>query len=743
VRTEPKAAQHGRFTAGDLVGLLPEDSEVVVGEIRGPWGHITALTAGHMISPNSGDTFGGDDDLDAPWHSPDDSDTTRPVTPTGDYGWIYLHDQHAVTEPTAMGSVVIPPEPIPIKGGTLLGQLGEYLDYERSTPLPPVPSRQLLHLEVFAHESFKTFLDTSRTQAAQLPADQKTILTINPGAKLVPTAIPSNGTLSNHYRPLHDVQVTPDSPAAGRWVKVQPRIINSAVIPRDPVWIERSALASAAVGTPTWSRFPLQLAQAAEPSNGFLLTFTRAELDAFDADSHAVDDQGVHWWHVQYGASDGKPARGWVCEKNHPNTSWQSPWAWPGFEIVDATDIALTDAFLRNLVVTGSADWQEEHKFKTSVDTVNNTRLLRKLDQLVSKLPPSERRTSRNDDPSNRVTARAIQEVLKTPWLAQPLTHLILRYESEWGGNMTRWEAITPLMRNARENWECELQRIGKLQWWNDVKGKVDGLPGDPKVYHIHPIALVGNFRRPAALVCAHCDSDLTITSSLLKQIFSDIHPETAEGFAPELNTAFQKYEINTCHRIAHFFGQCAVECAGFTAFRENLRYTNGDYLWRTYTTALTRGLKRIHPDWSHTQIEEYSKTKLINNDPELGMVLFGDDAYPNADFRGRGLLHVTWKATYEKYKNCGGKDVLSDPTLMQRDRRVATDASAWYWSDKSINAEADDNNVEQVTRKINPALMDFDLRKSAAKKAFSLINKGGEPCKHNWESMLTREHGW
>jgi len=43
------------------------------------------------------------------------------------------------------------------------------------------------------------------------------------------------------------------------------------------------------------------------------------------------------WWYVQFGASDGNPAHGWVCEKNHPNTSWQSPWAWPGFEIVDAS----------------------------------------------------------------------------------------------------------------------------------------------------------------------------------------------------------------------------------------------------------------------------------------------------------------------------------------------------------------------------------------------------------------------
>jgi hypothetical protein len=50
-------------------------------------------------------------------------------------------------------------------------------------------------------------------------------------------------------------------------------------------------------------------------------------------------------------------------------------------------------------------------------------------------------------------------------------------------------------MRNARENWKCELQRIRKLQWWNDVKGKAEGFPDNPVVYHIHPIALVGNFQ--------------------------------------------------------------------------------------------------------------------------------------------------------------------------------------------------------------------------------------------------------
>ncbi|QAU25505.1 lytic transglycosylase domain-containing protein [Dyella sp. M7H15-1] len=90
---------------------------------------------------------------------------------------------------------------------------------------------------------------------------------------------------------------------------------------------------------------------------------------------------------------------------------------------------------------------------------------------------------------------------MRLPWLASEISQLILRYESEWSGNMGRWKAITPLMRHARQNWECEVQRIHKLQWWNEVKGKVAGFPDSPVVYHIHPIALVGNFSSPCKCI--------------------------------------------------------------------------------------------------------------------------------------------------------------------------------------------------------------------------------------------------
>jgi len=493
VRTEPKAAAHGRYAAGQLVGFLPEGSEVRIGEKRGAWGHITSIKAGAMVSAESGGAF-GDDDLNGPWHRPDGAPATTPVTPAGDWGWIYLHDQHAVTEPVGVGSVVIPPQPMPVKAGTLLGQLGEYIDFERSSPLPPVPVRQLLHLEVFADDHFPAWLERSRARAAQLPADQKTVLVINAGATLVQSVPPAERKLSDIY-PLHHADLTASSPASGPWVQVQPRYLEDIFVENDgpPVWIRRDDLSGATARTPAWGRFPLQLQAAAAPANGMALIYSRAQLDALDARDKTVNDQGVHWWQLTFPTSDGESTMGWVCEANHPGTSWESPWAWPGFEIVDATDVAITDAFERNLVVTSAAEGLEALKYQDAMARVDASPMFQRLAQTLSKYIKRDAR-GKPQPAQYPVNARIMQQSMAVPWLASDLSNLILRYESEWGGNMDRWEAITPLMRNARENWECELGRIRKLQWWEDVKGKVDGFPSDPAVYHIHPIALIGNF---------------------------------------------------------------------------------------------------------------------------------------------------------------------------------------------------------------------------------------------------------
>ncbi|CAB3753747.1 hypothetical protein [Paraburkholderia humisilvae] len=137
-----------------------------------------------------------------------------------------------------------------------------------------------------------------------------------------------------------------------------------------------------------------------------------------------------------------------------------------------------------------------DQSFAPSTEAVNGSALLLRLEQAVARLPaPGGNRPARGEDGREVVTAVKLQRAMDVPGLASELAHVVLRYESEWGGNMARWEAITPLMRNARVNWECELERVGKLQWWDQVKGKVEGFPDSPVVHHIHPVALVGNFR--------------------------------------------------------------------------------------------------------------------------------------------------------------------------------------------------------------------------------------------------------
>lgn len=165
--------------------------------------------------------------------------------------------------------------------------------------------------------------------------------------------------------------------------------------------------------------------------------------------------------------------------------------------------------------------------------------------------------------------------------------------------------------------------------------------------------------------------------------------------------------------------------------------------MWSIYRTALKAGLQRLHPQWTPDQIESYSKNTLTNNDSELGEVLFGDSDHPGLDYRGRGLLHMTWISTYKEYKQFSGIDVVANPNKVQNDSYVAADSSSWFWEARSINAQADRNDVKRVTKIINPALKDFERRKAAAKREFEQLNAGTNPCKHDWISTLTTEKGW
>ncbi|MGF6644020.1 glycoside hydrolase family 19 protein [Paraburkholderia sp. GAS82] len=752
VYTAPTVGKNkSRYIKGERVGFLPEGSEITISETRGPWGHIKEITAGNMVSPTSGGVFGSDD-LNVPWVHPDDDTTgTAPVTPENDWGWIYLHDQQAVKEPIGVGTVITPSgtTPIQVKAGTLLGQLGEYIDYETSTPLPPVPSRQLLHLEVFADETLKSFIEKSRARATQLPVSDRTILVIQAGAKLVAKPTDADLYLGAAVQ-LAKLTLTSTSPKTGPWVHVQPWINGAghAQQYQNPVWIARSGLSrlDSPNGLPAWKSFPLQLSQVGSPVNADLVAYPSTELDSLGDGNVAVDDKGVTWWRLELGTGSGQTASGWVCgaklgsSATHPGTHWESPWAWPGFEIVDATGINLTDAFKRNLSVTGSANPKEQKAFAPSTEAVGNSALLSKLEQTVSRLPSSRGvKDERGKDGSVIVTAVKLRQALGRRWLASDLCHVILKYESEWGGGMNRWEALTPLMRNAAENWKCELERIKKLQWWDSVKDKVEGFPSSPVVNHIHPVALIGNFLRYG----------FRFTLEMVQHIFPTATVATLQVVIDELNTNIELFKLDTSLRREHFFAQVRREAGPSLAVHdgESLNYPPSRLIQKF-------SYFQQHPN----EAEQYGRTSAHSADQEAianrayggrnGNVQNGD----GWNYRGRGLIQITGRAQYGKFSawhrqnshgwpNEANLDFLDDFQLVGQ-IKYATRSAAAYWVDNQMYQIADEgtssNVVDNITKVINPGLFSHRLGQpiNAENMADIVDRQNNFSAIHSWQGL-------
>ncbi|MDR6482001.1 hypothetical protein J2784_003093, partial [Paraburkholderia terricola] len=453
------------------------------------------------------------------------------------------------------------------------------------------------------------------------------------------------------------------------WVQVQPWIngpSGRAQQYQGPVWIARSALGrlDSPNGLPAWKSFPLQLSQASAPVNAELVTYSATELNALGDGNVALDDKGVSWWRLELGTGSGQSAMGWVCgakpgsSATHPGTHWASPWAWPGFDIVDATGINLTDAFKRNLSVTGSADPKEQKAFAPSTEAVGNSALLAKLQQTVSRLPSSSgAKNEQGRDGSVVVTAVSLRQALGRRWLASDLGHVILKYESEWGGGTGRWEALTPLMRNAAENWKCELERIRKLQWWDSVKGKVEGFPSSPVVNHIHPVALVGNFK--TSCTCINIDAFCEKYKILHATEFGwfDAHGshQSIKPLNHESENNLKSLLTEMMRQYPSIFSECKTSYLAYmlsTARVESYDWRHGIF-FGSFTESISYDDAEANYGCGPTATPRHKARAIGNENTAIG------DGYK---YRGRGLVQLTFKRAYRKFSGVAGTDLVQNP---------------------------------------------------------------------------------
>src|SRR5262245_30073656 len=163
------------------------------------------------------------------------------------------------------------------------------------------------------------------------------------------------------------------------------------------------------------------------------------------------------------------------------------------------------------------------------------------------------------------------------------------------------------------------------------------------------------------------------------------------------------KYELTTPIRQAHFMAQISHESDGGTVTIENMNY---------------RTAQRIRDVWPSRFTVESAKPYVGNPRGLANKVYNGrmgnrsgtDDGY---NYRGRGLIQLTGRESYQKIGKLVGLDLEDDPDLVIKppDNSFAIAACEFQYLKCLPSADADD--IRAVTKKVNGGYIGLDSRKA------------------------------
>lgn len=158
---------------------------------------------------------------------------------------------------------------------------------------------------------------------------------------------------------------------------------------------------------------------------------------------------------------------------------------------------------------------------------------------------------------------------------------------------------------------------------------------------------------------------------------------ERAAELALSANVHFRSYGIlDNALRLAHFMAQLAHESGGF-------RY-----------------------------MEEIASGQAYEGRGDLGNIQPGD----GKRYKGRGPIQLTGRTNYRDYGQALGIDFERHPEIVSTPS-IGLIAGLEYWKRKGLNALADADNIEAITRKINGGLNGFAERKAYLAKAKALLS--------------------
>jgi putative chitinase len=180
------------------------------------------------------------------------------------------------------------------------------------------------------------------------------------------------------------------------------------------------------------------------------------------------------------------------------------------------------------------------------------------------------------------------------------------------------------------------------------------------------------------------------ITAEQLLKVLPNLG-QSARPYADALNSAMERFSIDTPKRVAHFLAQVAHESGDFTRFRENLNYS-ANALLKTWPPRFKNFVEAQYYERQPIKIANYVYANRMGNGDEKS----GD----GWKYRGTGWLQLTGadniKAAGEHF------DIKGDVAEWLSTVNGAALSAAWFWWRAGCNRYADMNNCDAVSDLIN-----------------------------------------
>jgi len=178
------------------------------------------------------------------------------------------------------------------------------------------------------------------------------------------------------------------------------------------------------------------------------------------------------------------------------------------------------------------------------------------------------------------------------------------------------------------------------------------------------------------------------------------------------LNDTFAKYGIDTPTRQAAFIGQCQHESNNFKVLQENLNYS-AKGLMATWPSRF--------PDMDTAERYEHQPEKIANKvyggRADLGNTEDGD----GWRFSGKGVIQLTGRSNFTVCGLALGRPFADHPELLLEPENAALSAG-WFWNKKNLNALADAEDWQTMTKRINGGTNGLDDRINKIHKAMDIL---------------------